>query len=423
MSALSYENASLLPSPFAFLKDLNIGIILLAIYFLFDFGSFQGVFEIVKELRLPFIIGLLSAIYALYLVATKRVDWQSATTTRFFLLCLFIIVYAQISTEILADRKALLTLFIQYFANYLIFVSCAKKPSQFIFLIDIWLFGILHSSYHAIHQGGKLYDSIWLRDENHISLLVATAIPFAFILFRQYRSKPRKLFYLICLVSFIVVNIVAASRGGLLTMIIAVFLCLLLSKNKLRNLVTVATAILIVYLIFSYSDIGQRRSLSKRITTTLEQGTQEGTVDDRLYLWGYTFRMFYDHPIIGVGLMNFPVYFYSYEKGERYSEKEGSWRVAHSTPLQWLAETGIIGSIILLLLQAALYRNWKMRPLRSKNEVSILNNISHACIISQISFWIGALFLTLLPYPFYWCLIPFSEGWKNICFGYVDQQS
>ena len=61
--------------PFSNFKDINFGMILLSIYILFDFGSFQGVFEIVNDLRLPYIVALLSVVYALYLVINKRIDF------------------------------------------------------------------------------------------------------------------------------------------------------------------------------------------------------------------------------------------------------------------------------------------------------------------------------------------------------------
>ncbi len=432
MKRVSNEYETVLPAPFANLKEINIGIILLSCYFLLDFGAFQGVFDIVNEIRLPFIVAVLSVIYAGYLVVMKRIDFKSMTTKRFILLCSFIIIYAQLSTEVESDKRALLTLFVQYFANYLIFIGCVKTPYQFVFLLDIWLFGILHSSFHAIREGGKLYDSIWLKDENHISLLVAMAIPFALILFKQYHSKLKKLFYLICLVFYVVANIIAASRGGALAMFVAGLLCLLLYDNKIRNLLFMASAVLVVFLVFTFGpELNMTRSLSGRLTKTMNQGTQEETVNDRLYLWGFAMQMFDDHPILGVGPMNYPVKFRSYEKGERYSERGGVWRVAHSTPLQWLAETGAIGAIIFILVQVALYKNWKIVYLIKKKkavldqsklraDISDFNNISHACMITQVAFWIGALFLTLLPYPFYWCLIPFSEGWKNIYLHHVE---
>lgn len=390
--------------------DINYGIILVGTYFLFDFGSFQGVFEIVNQLRLPFIVALLSVIYATFLVMNRQIDFSEQTTIRFLVLVLFIIIYSQLVTVNDLDRNALLTLFIQYFANYLIVIACVKKPSQFIFLIDIWLLAILHSSYHAIYQGGKLYDSIWLKDENHISLIVAMALPFALILFMQHQSKIKKAFYLICILFYVATNVVAASRGGALAMILAGSLCLCLYKQKLRNLFIL---LLLIVSVFSFAPPKFFDEMK-----TLEQGTAEGTADDRIYLWGFAVEMFKDHPAIGVGPMNYPAYFWSYEKGQRYQKKR-SLRVAHSTPIQWLAETGLVGSVILIMFLKSQVGNWiasfpKKGDFRSSTDIQIYTNMSHSCAISQIAFWLGALFLTLINYPFYWCLPAFSVAWKNV---------
>lgn len=400
-------------------RDINYGIILVGTYFLFDFGSFQGVFEIVNQLRLPFILALLSVIYAIYLVMNRQIDFREQTTINFLVLVLFIIIYSQLLTVDAPDRKALLTLFLQYLANYLIIVACVKKPSQFIFLIDVWLLAILHSSYHAIFQGGKLYDSIWLRDENHISLVVAMALPFAFVLLREHQSKIKKTLYLICILFYVAANVVAASRGGALSLIIAGLLCWSLYGQKLLNLFILLS---ITILVFSFAPQKYFNEMK-----TLEQGTEEGTADDRIYLWGFAIQMFKDHPVIGVGPMNYPAYFWSYEKGARYQAKRALRRVAHSTPIQWLAETGLVGSVILLMLQKSLYRNWRNRYFHNKinsnqstasKDIRFLTNMSHSCAISQIAFWLGALFLTLINYPFYWCLPAFSVAWKNISLDY-----
>ena len=64
MKPSSNNYSSILPGVFENFKDINYGIILLSVYILFDFGAFQGVFEIVNTLRLPFILSALTVIYA-----------------------------------------------------------------------------------------------------------------------------------------------------------------------------------------------------------------------------------------------------------------------------------------------------------------------------------------------------------------------
>ncbi|HQO64400.1 MAG TPA: O-antigen ligase family protein [Syntrophorhabdus sp.] len=401
-------------------QDVNPGIILISIYFLFELGSIQGLYQGINELKIPAIVSYLTMFYALYLIASNQVDWLSMTTRRFALLCAFIILYTLFSTKLEVARIDLVKIFLLIFSNYIVFICSVKRPSQFILLVDIWLFSIMFSSFHGIMQGGKIWGNRWLKDENHISLIAAMAIPFAFMLYRLYKPFLRKIFYAACLFFYVSVNVVAASRGGALAMIVVAFFCWLFTSHKLRNTLIILSA---TVLVLSFAPPVFFEEMA-----TLKQGTQEGTASDRIYLWGIAMDMFEDHPFWGVGPMNYPYYFSSYEKGAIYPI--GALRVAHSTPVQYLAEFGALGSFIFLFFLYALYRNWRntytyTRDLSesrrvSYSEVHSYELISHACGISQVGFWFGALFLTLLPYPFYWCLVPMSESWRVLFHKHVQ---
>jgi len=381
-----------------------------------DFGAFQGVFGVLMTLKIPFIVALLSLIYAVYLVAAGRIDFKSSTTSIFTILVAFIIIYSLINTIQKDDTSANLTLFLQYWANYIIMVACIKKPSQFILLIDIWLVGIIHSSYHAIMQGGKLYDSIWLRDENHISLICAYAIPLAFFLFMYYKNKLKKLCYLLALVFYVIAIVTSVSRGGLVAMVVVSFLCWLFIKRKMWSLVVILIGVVLVFTYAPEKFFTEAKSI--------EKGTEESTAYDRLYAWGLALEMLQDHPVLGVGPQNYKEYYarYSIVSNDEEIAYIGEKRVAHSTVFQWIAEMGIIGSILLLMLQYSLYKNWKSVSIYLKNfknednydSLKIYGLINHAVAITHVGFWVAALFLSLIPYPFYWFIIPMSEVWKNI---------
>ena len=394
------------------LKELNYGIVLVGAYFILEFGSIQGLYPIVGELMIPYIVSFLTVLYSAYLIFKKKVSFKSDVSKRFVMICMFIIIYTGIATKLPIVKDDTIKLFVIYLSQYIIIVTCVKKPTQFILLVDIWLLAIAFSSYNAILQGGLIWGNRWLDDENQISLLVVTAIPFAIMLYMIPQLRTKKLFYLMCLALFMGVNIAAASRGGALAMIVVTFLCWLLMRSKFRYFMIVS---LTVILVFSFAPQKYFDEMK-----TLEQGIEEGTADDRIYLWGVAVDMFKNNLFLGVGPMNYSADFSEYEKGNRYPQ--GAMRVAHSTPVQWLAEMGIIGCFMLLSLQVALYKNWKMISMLKNNkdnspgkiDAEIYINISHACVISQVGFWFAASFLTLMSHPFYWCLIPFSEAWKNI---------
>jgi len=413
------EDKRILLGPFESLKEFNFGIFIIAMHFLLEFGSFQGLFPILKTLKIPYIFSALSILYAALLVFQGKVDFKSDVTRKFFILCVFIIAYSLLYTEIEVFRIETSKVFLLYLSHYIIIVSCIKKPSQFILLIDVWIMSIVFSSFHGIMQGGLIWGNRWLNDENHISLVVATAIPFALILFREFKLTTRKSLYVLALVFYVAVNVVAASRGGALSMILVAFLSWLLLRHKVRILIIMLLAVILV---LNYAPKHFFEEME-----TLEEGTEEGTADDRIYLWGIAMDMFDDYPVLGVGPMNYPAQFSAYEQGRRYPL--GVARVPHSTPVQWLAETGVIGSMLLLLLFRALYKNWKLaaiiknHPKYKDNEdrSSIFVNITHACAIAQIGFWFGAFFLSLMEFPFYWCLVPFSEVWKNLTLKEIER--
>lgn len=415
------ENISeLLDSPFATVKNFNVGIVIIGMYILMDFGSISGLFPFLNyTLRLPFIIASVSILYAIYLVLTRRANFKSPTTKIFTIMCLFIILYAAIATKTPIERIGVIKVFSFYLAMYLIFISSVKSISQFILIIDIWLASVAFSSYNGIFQGGLVWGNKWLADENEIALLAAMAVPFALILFLGYKSKIKKTCYLICLVLYITVSVVGYSRGGMLSMAGSAFFCWVLLKKKVRMLFLMIIAL---FLIINFAPTIYFGEMA-----TLQSGTEESTAEARIYFWKKGFEMLYDNPFFGVGPQNYPYFFPIYEKGERYLEQR--MRVAHSFPVQWIAEMGIVGFGILLILQLYLFQNWRFLKiykneygLAEEDDIFLYKDINNACAISLIVFWIGSLFLSLMLYPFFWFLVYFSESWKNIVLEHIADE-
>lgn len=395
------------------LRNLNFGIVLIAIYFLLEFGAVQDMFEFPRQLHIPYILVLISSGYSILLILKKPFILKSRVSKSFIFFCLLIFVHTIVMTKQPVVKMDIAKLFIGYLAHYILIVGCVRTRFQFILLIDIWLACVVLASFHGIMQGGLIYGSRWLKDENHISLIAATALPFAFIFFMAFESKARKIIYALCMVLYVGVNVVAASRGGALSLFCAAFFCWLPYRKQFKTLLIMATAIILVIMLappIFFSEL-----------ETLKQGTKEGTAKSRIYTWGIAIDMFKDHPIIGVGIMNYPEYFLSYDYLKKWRGHRQGKRVAHSTPLQWLAETGIVGMVIFILLQKALFKNWSTRRQITKTKgLKIYKDLTDACGIAQLAFWVGGAFLSLLPYPFYWVLIPFSESWKIICIDYID---
>ncbi len=402
-------------------KDLNFGIILISVYYFLEFGSIQGLFPVISSLKIPLLISGISVGYAFFLFLSNAFDRKSGVTRSLFCLILFVVVYSLVGTDSSSTRTDLIKVCSIYYANYLIIVSNVKKVSQFKFILDVWLFSTAFSCYNGFFQGGLVWNSRWLNDENQIALLADMAFPFAFIFMVLHRSKLRKLYYLLSVFSYSMLNVVAHSRGGSLGFALAILSCFLVLKNKVRNF--------LFFTFFVIITLNYAPPIFFEDMATLEQGVEEGTADDRVYLWGIAIDMFSHNPVLGVGPMNYPIRFSDYEKGNRY--RTGAQRVAHSTPIQYLAEYGSVGVMLFLLLQVQLYKNWKFVVVSRKiidckkitnRDQNYFRLVGHACIISQIAFHFCALFLSVFLYPFYWSVLPFSEVWKNICLEENDKK-
>ncbi len=394
-------------------SDVNAGIVLICAYIIAEFGSIVSMYSFLNyQLRIPFLIATVTIFYAVYLIVTRKVELKSGIATTFTVICLFIIIYSQLSTKIPYVRDGLWKSFSFYLSAYVVCIASIKRISQFILVVDVWLASILFSSFHGIMQGGLVWGNKWIRDENELALLVAMALPYALTFCLQHKSKIKRFCYLMCIVAYLGANIVASSRGGMISIAIAIFFFWLILKKKFRNFLLL---LLIVVISLNFAPPVFFEEMK-----TLQQGTEEATADSRLYFWTKGLEMFYDHPFFGVGPENYPYYFPRYDNGERFDRR--TMRPIHSFPIQWLAEMGGVGFGLLLLLQMKLLGNWRFQnsyvaEMASREDPEDIDTIvvfTHTALIVQITFWGGALFLSLMSYPFYWFAIFFSDVLRRI---------
>jgi len=131
--------------------------------------------------------------------------------------------------------------------------------------------------------------------------------------------------------------IATQSRGGLLG-IVAVFGLVMLRRIKSRSLVLVLGGIALP-LLFAMAGIAERASGG-----AAEEGLGESAMG-RLYAWEAAANMALAHPFTGVGLNNFYVNYFFYSP-----HWDGLNHAVHSTWFGVLAETGLLGFLIFVLM-------------------------------------------------------------------------
>lgn len=103
-----------------------------------------------------------------------------------------------------------------------------------------------------------------------------------------------------------------------------------------------------------------------------EQVDVEGSADQRLEIWRVAGAIIADHPVGGVGLGGYPRTHQQYALSSQFQTIARGSRDTHSIYLNVLAETGIVGFILLMgMLTTALWQGWRgAKDLGSRDPVA-----------------------------------------------------
>jgi O-antigen ligase len=251
-------------------------------------------------------------------------------------------------------------------------------------------FGLLH--------GGRGTGAQFL-DENDLALFLNTYLPFGYFLFLNERRVLPKLFYLAATVLALGGVVATSSRGGFVGLLAVGAVGWLVSRRKALSLLVVA--LLAAAVMWFATD-----AYWERMRTSTN--TEAGTAKERVESWKSGWNMFVHNPL-GVGGNNFQVRFSEYQTA--YFQR-GMWgRVAHSLWFTLLAELGIPGALVYLMLGFYNIRDCLRIRARGREiggaDGRLLSAVGSAMLASMAGFFASATFLSVLYYPHYWYVTAF----------------
>jgi O-antigen ligase len=228
------------------------------------------------------------------------------------------------------------------------------------------------STDYATRLGGDLINP------NYFAAALLSAAALAAGLMAVVRRPVHKKLLLAACALAIVAIFATGSRGGLIAgvvMIAAAFA--LMRRQRLRVGVIVVVGLVLATVWVSSSD-----STLSRLRDFNTSGT--GRVD----IWTVALRMWEDHPIAGVGFMNFPTVSRDYilQPGQLSSEFIiNDPKETHNAYLGLLAENGVIGLALFLALTIALIRaTWQAARRLDEAGDSSYATLARAIGIAQI---------------------------------------
>jgi O-antigen ligase len=195
------------------------------------------------------------------------------------------------------------------------------------------------------------------------------------------------------------------SRGAFLAMTTALFLVSVLRRPRISSVLLGlgAFVILIQFVPVSYQD--RVMSLLNILPDSRTGGYVDQSVQGRLSENLVGRNIFLDHPVWGVGIGNYNIYYQEYARklGLEWRNQE---RSTHNLYLELLAERGMIGlivfgSIVILTLRQLTRARIKFRRLKA----GAMAELTAAIGISLITYLVTAVFLHDAHPRFFWILV------------------
>jgi O-antigen ligase len=198
---------------------------------------------------------------------------------------------------------------------------------------------------------------------NDVAFLMCLGIPMAWYLVLRLRPKLLRLLLGGFVVLAIFVVVLTASRSALLLLVPA----LAIIPLNLRRLTPLARSVIgAVVLALTLATVTGALLVPsaplQRLATTASE-IQSGTLDNRTTLWGIGFKIFGQHPVLGVGAGVVPEYV-----GQSYPLQAG----LHNTYLSIAVQFGIVGIVLFGLLLLSVVRRALAAPRPERSLAAVL---------------------------------------------------
>ena len=291
--------------------------------------------------------------------------------------------------------------------------------------------GLAYRNYEA-PEGERIRDGtgrrrIWDRaqgpvnEPNRFAQILIVLLPLSLFMHRTARSPAAGVWALGLGVLILAGIVLTMSRGAYVALVLMALAMMAFRWIRSSRLLicTLLLAITIPSLPFVSARITSISNVSSLVggDAADSHGAVDGAVLGRMTLMLSAWRVFLDHPVIGVGPGQFPP-FYSLEYGHQPGIKfrtmpDGAWR-AHSLYLEIAAETGVIGLTIFLALVGLLVQKlWSTRR-RWLHQCSESSDLATALCLSLVAYLWTGIFLHLEYERYFWFLLALASAALHI---------
>ena len=200
---------------------------------------------------------------------------------------------------------------------------------------------------------------------NHLSALIEIIAPCCLALAFFLRKASAKVFFGYVGIALVVGSLFSGSRGGAISMIAALFLLavlvfwLRLRRSRKRFFCLALGCVLVGVLSVGSLYVFQQANTARG---------NKAIIGDRARfdLWTSVVQQFQTSPVIGTGSLTYEVFARRHRPSDWNSGERSDPRLAHNDYLQFLAEYGLVGAVLMFMFVVShLYNGWRYLADRS----------------------------------------------------------
>jgi len=290
-----------------------------------------------------------------------------------------------------------------------------------VFFAGTGLLGYMHGDFYELNYSvGNLDRARGINSlvggPNELAGVLLTLIPFTIPLFRCTRNFFLKLLLLACNGLALATMVLTGSRSSMIGLAFVIVYLVFTSKNKVLNFIACVVLCCVVWV--SMPSEYQQRFLT--VKTYAEGGKLDDSNEYRLEVWRVGWKMFIDHPIVGVGAGQFPTAF-----GTTYSGKaHGGWMNPHNLLLQVVCELGLVGMIAFVYFLAQIRKAIRsVLRLDEKSRLVLNYQVARACNAMFLATIVISVVGHSLYRPYWYVLAGLAAANRSLALKRIRQSS
>ena len=379
-----------------YMKTQHFSFWMICCYIFFEYTRPQAIFPVIDFLPWAQIFILMSLAGAILDPTVRWVSHPMNVLMNAFAVLIFLssiyAVYPDVSKEHYID-------FYGWFVIYYLIITIVNTRERFyIFMLVIILSSAkiaIGTSREWILRGfsfttwGLKGPSGYFENSGELAILMLTLFPVAYYLYEYLKDRVGS-FERVILIAFWVAPILtilgASSRGAQLALAIQLLVMFYKKIFRFRQLVVIAVLILSVYSL-----------LPDEQKARFEEAGEDKTSIQRLLYWEHGYEMIKDHPFLGVGFFNFPVYYQDFYSADLLYPVA---QLPHNIFIQVGTDAGVISLInFIMIIIGGMYISWKYS---NKENIFECNIFMKGFGVSVLGYVVAGQFVSVTYYPFIW---------------------